>query len=214
MSTGWFAEGPDGKRYAPTEKQVLARLTEQHAPLEFDVKYIGQAYGRDGSRSAHDRLLWHEKLQEIALRQAPDGCQIALLMVAVQPNNQIITVFNPHAREREGGQSRIRAGIDKLYGTTERERVALYEAAMIRYFRPDFNVEFKDSFPSTSLKILQDCYAKDFSAVVAEFYFDNMPFLLRSETVAATEHHMAQYDLHSDEDRRSFFHIMSAPQGA
>ncbi len=44
----------------------------------------------------------------------------------------------------------------------------------------EINKEFKDSFPSTNMKCLQDCYDKDFSAIVAEFCFDEIPFLLRS----------------------------------
>lgn len=200
-----FVEAQDGQRYAPTGDQILVRLSQQHIPLEFDVRYIGQSFGRDGSRSALDRLLSHETLQKIALRQAPPGHQIALLLVEVQPNNQLVTVLNPHADEVDHDGSRIQAGLDKLFGTSERERVALYEAAMIRYFQPEFNIEFKDSFPSTRLKILQDCYKKDFSAVVVEFYFDDMPFVLRSGKVVASHYHIAQYNLHSEEERRAFF---------
>lgn len=201
----WFVEDQDGQRYAPTDDQILTRLGQQHAPLEFDVKYIGQSYGRDGERSALDRLLRHETLQKIALRQAPAGHHIALVLVAVQPSNQLITVFNPHAESPDHDGSRIRAGIDKLFDTSERERVALYEAAMIRYFEPEFNIEFKESFPSTRLKILQDCYDKDFSAVIAEFCFDDAPFVLRSKKVAGSRYHIANYSLHSEEDRRAFF---------
>jgi len=201
----WFVEDRNGQRYAPTGDQILTRLGQQHAPLEFDVKYIGQSYGRDGARSALDRLLSHETLQKIALRQAPAGHHIALVLVAVQPSNQLLTVFNPHAESRDHDGSRVRAGIDKLFGTSERERVALYEAAMIRYFEPEFNIEFKGSFPSTRLKILQDCYDKDFSAVIAEFCFDDVPFVLRSEKVAGSRYHVANYSLHSEENRRAFF---------
>jgi len=203
----WFVEARDGKRYAPTGEQILTCLRQQHAPLEFDVKYIGQSYGRDGSRSAHDRLLSHETLQKIALRQAPPGYEIALLLVAVQPGNRLLTVFNPRAEEQDRDGSRIQAGLDKLFGTSERERVALYEAAMIRYFQPEFNIEFKDSFPSTRLKILQDCYEKDFSAVIAEFCFDDIPYFLRSEKVAASQHHIVNHSLHSEKERCAFFSL-------
>jgi hypothetical protein len=201
----WFVEAQDGQRYAPTTDQILVRLSQQHAPLEFDVRYIGQSFGRDGSRSALNRLLSHETLQKIALRQAPPGHQIALVLVEIQPNNQLVTVLNPHAEEQDHDGARIQAGLDKLFGTSELERVALYEAAMIRYFQPEFNIEFKDSFPSTRLKILQDCYKKDFSAVITEFCFDDIPFVLRSEKVAASYYHVARYNLHSEEDRRAFF---------
>lgn len=201
----WFVEDRAGQRYAPTSDQILTRLSQQHAPLEFAVKYIGQSFGRDGSRSSLDRLVSHETLQKIALRQAPHGHHIALLLVAVQPGNQLLTVINPHAQQQDDDGSRIQAGLDKLFGTNDRERVALYEAAMIRYFRPEFNIEFRDSFPSTRLKILQDCYRKDFSAVIAEFCFDDMPFSLRSETVKASKYHIAYHNLHAEADRRLFF---------
>lgn len=203
----WFVEASDGQRYAPTDDMILSRLAQQHEPIKFDVRYIGQSFGRDGSRSALDRLQSHETLQKIALKQPPEGYQIALLLVALQPENQLMTAFNPNAEEKDQGGARIRAGLDKLFGTTDRERVSLYEAAMIRYFQPEFNIEFKDSFPSTRLKVLQDCYEKDFSAVSAEFYFDDIPFVLCSEKVAASHYHLAFHDLHTEEDRRAFFSL-------
>jgi hypothetical protein len=201
----WFVEGEDGQRYAPTEEQILLRLREQHGPLQFDVKYIGQSYGREGSRSALDRLISHETLQKIALRRAPSGYVLTLLLVEVHPANQVLTILNPYAEEEDADGSRIQAGLEKLYGTSERERIALYEAAMIRYFRPEYNIEFKDSFPSTRLKLLQDCYDKDFSAVVAEFCFDDIPFVLKSESVQAAAYHIVKHSLHTDSDRRMFF---------
>jgi hypothetical protein len=204
----WFVEDQDGKKYRATDEMIWTRLAEQDGPSPFDVRYIGQAYGRDGSRSSLDRLLGHEKLQEIALRGAPKGHAIALIMVEVQPNNQIITTINPHAHQRGSGRSRITPGVDKLFNTTESERIALYEAAMIRYFQPQYNTEFKNSFPSTNLKILQDCYAKDFSSVIAEFGFDSLPFALQSDIISPTQHHFAHYDLHTEDERRSFFQMV------
>lgn len=203
----WFVESADGRRYAPTEDQLLMALRQQHGPLNFDVKYIGQAYGRDGTRTSLKRLLQHETLQKIALRGAPEGYSIGLLMAEVHPNTQVLTIFNPHAKEKDETGQRTRAGLDKLFGTSEQERIALYEAAMIRYFKPVYNVEFKNSFPSTRLKILQDCYEKDFSAVIAEFAFDAIPFVLCSDSVEPRDWHLASYDLHDEQERRVFFGV-------
>lgn len=202
---GWFAEDEEGQRYAPTGDQILMQLGRQHSPLEFDVRYIGQSYGTTGSRSALDRLLKHETLQKIALKQPPPGYQIHLLLLAIQPNNRILTVISPQADYRDSNGMRVRSGLDKLYGTNADERISLYEAAMIRYFRPEFNIAFKDSFPSTRLKILQDCYEKDFSAVIAEISFDEMPFLLKSEDVNPAQSHLAFHSLHAEDNRRMFF---------
>lgn len=38
----------------------------------FDIQYIGQAYGKSGSRNALDRLRKHETVQKIALQGVPE----------------------------------------------------------------------------------------------------------------------------------------------
>jgi len=194
-----------GQRFFPNEQEMQARLSSESKAVNFEVKYIGQAYGQDGSRNAVDRLLKHETLQKIALKGVPDGYRFSLLLLAIQPNNQLFTLMNPFASNKDEGPSRIRSGLDKLFNTTEQERIALYEASLIRYFSPEYNKEFKNSFPSTNLKILQDCYDKDFSAVVAEICIDELPFRLHSKEVEVANYHIANHDLHKDEDRRMFF---------
>lgn len=201
----WYVSDGTENRYFPKEIECLNRLHNQFGVMNFHVKYIGQSYGKDGSSSAYDRLLKHETLQKIALKGAPKGYRVELLLVEVEPNNQIITMFNPFAEDIESGDSRIVQGLDKLFHTSEKERVALYEAAMIRYFYPEFNTTFKDSFPSTNLKVLQDCYDKDFSSVSAELVIDDLPIALCSETIEPSSMHFAQHDLHTDKARKVFF---------
>ncbi|TFB37233.1 hypothetical protein [Pseudomonas sp. F01002] len=202
-----YLEDANGDRYWPSVEEIQIRLSNESKAVTFNVKYIGQAYGKDGSRNAMDRLLKHETLQKIALKGVPDGYKLTLLMLAIQPNNQLFTVMNPFAKNGDSGEDRIKQGLDKLYNTTEAERVSLYEAALIKYFYPEFNKEFKDSFPSTNLKILQDCYSKDFGAVVAEICIDELPFVLFSDKVKPKLYHVAKHNLHKDEDRRMFFGI-------
>lgn len=201
----WYIRDPQGDRVGPDDNQMLNLLSDQTGSVKFEVKYVGQAFGKDGSRTAVDRLLKHETLQKIAIKGVPEGYQLSLLLLAIQPQNQTITLLNPRARDATQGEARISNGIDKLYATTEEERISLYEAALIRYFYPEFNKEFKDSFPSTNLKILQDCYDKDFSAVVAEICFDELPFRLWSGAVPPKNYHIARHNLHESEDRNMFF---------
>lgn len=203
----YYLENDSGQRYWPNESDMQVRLSSESNAVNFEVKYIGQAYGKDGSRNAVDRLLKHETLQKIALKGVPDGYRLTLLLLAIQPNNQLFTVMNPFAKNNDEGSQRIKSGLDKLFNTTERERIALYEASLIRYFYPEFNKEFKDSFPSTNLKILQDCYEKDFSAVAAEICIDDLPFKLYSSVVKPDLYHISKHDLHKDEERRMFFGI-------
>lgn len=123
-------------------------------------------------------------------------------------------MINPFAKNNDESGARIQSGLQKLFNTTEEERVSLYEAALIRYFYPEFNKEFKDSFPSTNLKILRDCYDKDFCTVVAEICIDDLPFHLWSKTVEPKVYHIAEHNLHKDEDRRMFFGFDAKPANA
>ena len=194
-----------GKRYWPDPDELQARLNAVSGVIDFDVKYIGQAYGQDGSRNALDRLLAHETLQKISLKGVPADYKLTVLLLSIQPDSQLFTVFNPFAKNSDDEGARIKSGLDKLFNTSEQERVTLFEASLIRYFYPEFNKEFKDSFPSTNLKALKDCYDKDFSAIVVQICIDVLPFTLKSQNVAPTRYHIIQHDLHKAEDRKMFF---------
>ena len=201
----WHLTDEEGNRYAPTDEQLMQAFTLQHGIPEFEVVYVGQAYGKDGSRSAIDRLRKHETLQKIALTGVPDGYRLELLLLEIEPATTMFTVLNPWAKDSSAGKDRIGKGLDKLFGTSEHERITLYEASLIRHFRPHYNTEFKNSFPSTNLKVLADCYDKDFAAVVAEICFDIPPFQLFSESAPVQRDIVIRHDLHNGEDRKIFF---------
>lgn len=201
----WYVLGDNGTRSFPADEEISRRLALTDAPTHFDVQYIGQAYGSEGSRNALDRLRKHETLQKISLQGVPDGYRLELLLFEVVPATRVITFFNPRAEDKSQGAKRIDAGLDKLFGTDERERVSLFEAAFIRYFRPPFNDKFKDSFPSTNMKVLKECYAKDFSAVMAEINFDELPYQLFSGHIPVAHSHIANHSLHTEEERNVFF---------
>ena len=198
-----YAVDESGQKFGIPEEAVTHFMQQRS---KFKVKYVGQAYGKDGSRNALDRLVKHETLQKIAVTGVPADMSLQLLLLEVEPNTQLITAFNPFAKIKNESGSRIKAGIDKLFHTSEQERISLYEAALIRYFYPQFNKEFKDSFPSTRLKVLQDCYDKDFSMIAAEINLDDLPFQLCSEVVEPSHSHIAKYDLHIDKQRKAFFY--------
>jgi hypothetical protein len=200
--TGYYVVDPAGTRSFPGPDATMMRLKAQ---IEFKVLYIGQAFGESGSRNALDRLRKHETLQKIALKGIPDGYVLTLLMLEILPANRMIMMFNPFAKDTTQGDQRISRALDKLASTSEAEKTTLYEAALIRYFAPPYNKEFKNSFPSTNMKVLAECYSKDIVGVTAEISLDNLPFRLCSGTVAARDSHIAHHDLHKEEDRRVFF---------
>ena len=201
----WYVIDENGNRFFPSETTALQRLNNEQNAIAFDVLYIGQSYGKDGSRNALDRLLKHETLQKISLKGVPEKHKLYLLLLEIQTGNRMITAFNPWAKEKDHGAQRIKSGINKLFDTSEAERITLYEASFIRYFQPQYNVEFKESFPSTNMKSLRDCYDKDFSALISEICIDELPFKMFTKTVTAKQYHIAKHDLHDDEALKMFF---------
>ena len=53
---GFFIKNGDGY-WAPSDNDMLRRLNDEQDAIRFEVLYIGQAYGKEGSRNALDRLL-------------------------------------------------------------------------------------------------------------------------------------------------------------
>jgi hypothetical protein len=201
-----YLKDTGGKKHWIDPIDLLLEISATLQPIEFKVLYIGQAYGKKGERNAIQRLRKHETLQEIALKGKEEGYTLTLILVGVSTNG-LITSFNPHAKDVDKTRSseRIGKGLDKLFGTSEAERITLYEAAMIRYFQPYYNKQLKNSFPSTNMKILSDCYEKDMQAIIAEFCVDKFPYRLFSEHREAQIIHIAHFDLHKETDRKSFF---------
>lgn len=206
---GFYLLGDAGENISFNQKLILQDLNYQTQATNFEVKYIGQSYGKGGSRNAINRLLKHETLQKISLQGVPNGYHLSLLLIQIQSNNQLFTLINPFAQNDDNAKSRIQSGVDKLFNTSEQERISLYEASLIRYFSPQYNKEFKNSFPSTNLKILQDCYEKDFSGIVAEICLDDLPYRLFSDSVEPATQHIITHDLHERDARRMFFGLQS-----
>ncbi|KAA0070019.1 hypothetical protein CIW50_27815 [Tardiphaga sp. P9-11] len=214
MPDGWTLEqeegayhlqSPEGGKYEFKNEELFKALRQSGINVNFDVQYIGQAYGDEGSRTAFERLKKHETLQKISLEGVKAGYRLEVLLLEPVAGNRVITLFNPKAENKADGADRIAAGLDKLFDTTEKERISLYEAALIRYFKPPYNSKFKDSFPSTNMKLLKECYDKDFAAVIAEVGFDELPYELCSDSVEAKHKHFATHDLHDDASRQVFF---------
>jgi len=203
-ASGWYVVDAAGTKSVPSQNALMARVNAE-MNINFKVLYIGQAFGDNGSRNALDRLRKHETLQKIAVKGVPQGYVLTLLLLEITDSPRMIMMFNPFAKDTTQGLNRIDKGIEKLANTSAAERTTLYEASLIRYFSPHYNKEFKDSFPSTNMKLLADCYDKDIAAVTAELALDGLPFKLYSDSVVARDFHVAHHDLHKEEDRKVFF---------
>lgn len=181
---------------------------------QYKVLYIGQAFGNEqGKRSAIDRLKSHSTLQKILA-----DC------LASKPASEIqIGIFQfDRAKLLTAMDGRDKSVISDIRDTKRlfnvidarislKSEIAIIEAALIRYFKPEYNIKLKEDLPSQTSKTLQDCYKYDISAIavnlVTRFEQYNMDVQLYSDFAPKKTWHLVQIELHNPEERKTFFCI-------
>ena len=193
-------------RYVPAHAISLAGIVREQELQRLEVLYVGQAYA-EGNRTAIDRLKSHSTLQRILADthyEMPDD-EILLLAFEYAPY-RVISSFDgidKKAIDDERDTKRFISILENPLSTAQ--QICLTEAGLIRYFRPRYNVVYKESFPASDQALLNECYEFDFSALIVEIGTEELQLPLYSASVAASEHHIAQFDLVDSKKRRSFF---------
>jgi hypothetical protein len=202
----------DGKPRLSAKSAMLLGLCgpEYWNHLDLEVLYVGQSYGEGGSRTAVQRLQSHSTLQSIyaeAIRQSPDQ-EIWLVLLCFE--RYMLASFDGVTKNyqttEEEDESHRRSVI--YNPVSEQQEVNFTEGALIKYFRPDFNIKYKDSFPSPAHATYEQCYAIDLNAVAVEVQTEDLMLRLWSPTVAPQWTHLAKYPLHSEQHRRSMFDLV------
>lgn len=180
---------------------------------EFEVLYIGQAYGKDGSRTAFERLETHSTLQKILTKYRSEnpGKHIYILLLEFQ--KQLSMSFD---------------GISKQYTKTEEESdkhmeevccnlpednqvINITEAALINYFKPEYNVNFVDNFPNENHKGYKQYFDLDYNSLTVELdmEFDHAPIIqLYTRTNRVNNSFgFIRYKLFNDNERSSMYEI-------
>jgi hypothetical protein len=172
--------------------------------LDLKVMYVGQAYGSEGERSAVTRLSRHETLQAIyaeAVQRAPDK-EVALVLLGLDDPYGLI-MFAPVEGDVEQITERFRELTTPI---GEQQQINFTDAALIRYFQPQYNRVFRDTFPSPAHKTYAECYDLDLNLVAFEMETSEaMRTRLYSDTVSRLWTHTAEFFLHSKEERRHMF---------
>ena len=177
--------------------------------LALEILYIGQSYGVEGSRRAPKRLKSHATLQGIyseAIRRSPDQ-EIWLVLWSFEP--YLYIAFDPTHDTYGTTLSEDDDHIHKVIKNdfTEQQQINFTEAALIRYFEPEYNKLYKDSFPNPAHKTYSECYELDINSVAVELNSENIMCQLWSPTILPDWTHFIVYQLHSKEERKSMFNF-------
>lgn len=178
-----------------------------HDKLDVEIMYIGQAFGKKGGRHALNRLKDHSTLQKIQadiLSSDPDS---ELLLILIEYDDPIAMLNIDGASKPMVSDQEDDRHITDILTTPipDAELVTMAEAGLIRYFQPYYNTVYKNNFPETGMKTLQKCYNLDFSALSIEIDTEDLHFKIFSPFTQKHFHHIAMFDLHTEECRRHFF---------
>lgn len=204
---------------APSEFEVDAQFlyfsSSSAKVIEFEVHYIGQSFGKKGERNAFSRLKSHSTLQKILtdfIVGRPDR-RVYIILLEFTP--QLMTFHD---------------GLSGVYSTTSEENekhiqdvlcdlprynqvINITEAALINYFKPEYNVNFVDNFPNKDHKGYEQYYALDYNSLTVEvdLEFDNFPLvqLYTENNRINTSFDFIKYNLFNDPKRLSMYDIFS-----
>lgn len=174
----------------------------------FEVLYVGQAIGQ-GNRSAQQRLTSHSTFQKILALSAHDTPDNEIVVFMFQfDHEQVFSSMDGRAIGAIADGSNEKRLMGAIRNPPDKkQKIAMVEAGLIRYFQPHYNEIFKIKFPSTKHKTLLSCKALDVSALIVELDTSDLGFTMWSPSVTASDHHIARYDLVNLQNRMSFFNL-------
>jgi hypothetical protein len=136
-------------------------------------------------------------------------------LVLFRFEEMLLVTFDGRSKSYGTSDEQDLAHMQSVLGTpvTEAQRINYTEAALIRYFRPPYNTEYKNSFPSPAHASYAECYDLDLNAVTVEIDSRQIRCRLWSEAVEPTWIHLPRFELHSKEERQSMFDFFPEASG-
>lgn len=148
-------------------------------PVELDTKYIGQAFGDNGSRNIYDRIgKGHEHIQKL-IATCPDSKELALNFFSLHPKSEMLG----QAKDPKLLEFLKAINENKQDDTTPSQYVNLTELGLITYFKPSDNIALKSrtfNAPNDDLKTINEINSK-YSGIIISMYLNDDNIKIFSE---------------------------------
>ncbi|AEK19215.1 hypothetical protein MMKA1_03260 [Methanococcus maripaludis KA1] len=163
--------------------------------LDFEVLYIGQSFGKDGCRNVDQRLLSHSTLQKIyseILLNDPNKEIWLLLLSFDEPYQYILLTNKSKQMDSKNWVENRKAG----NSIPLNQRINYTEAALINYFKPEYNEKFKENFPDPNHKSYTSCFEYNMDRIGFELITGpDFPINLYSKEIKSDYYHTGIYSL-------------------
>ncbi|MGO2566472.1 MAG: YecA family protein [Brochothrix thermosphacta] len=175
-----------------------------------EIVYIGQSYGKLGNRDALKRLESHETLQKVMADVLYEdiNSEIAITLWEFTPRllHSMDGRNNYQVKESEDVEHMLEV-LKAPPLVIDKQIINVTEAALINYFKPRYNVNFVNNFPSSSHKGYTFYYDYDYNAIKVELDPSCVNIKIHSEHVNYNQFEPVEYLLNTKEQRKSMFDI-------
>jgi hypothetical protein len=179
--------------------------------LETEIIYIGQSFGKDGERTAPERLKSHSTLQRIQSDLLYEGPEKDLTLILIEFTPRLLSAFDGISNDYEKTQEEDLAHLKEVVSNPplvlNNQIVNITEAAIINYFKPEYNDKFINNFPDIEHKGYKQYYDLDYNAVCVELDPDAIGLSLYSKEKHYHPFNSIEYTLHPENIRKSMFEI-------
>lgn len=183
-----------------------------HEVVNHEVLYVGQSIGSKNTSNAYQRILKHEKLQQILaniVENEPYNEVFILLMIMNKP--KLFGVSLPHfynSQTIDNNFERMRMFIsnDSL---SLKEIINITEACLIKYFKPHYNILLKNIGSTGNEKFLEKCRKYDINSISVALDTSCVNVALYSLQQKAAYRHHAKLQVHLENSRITIDHLLS-----
>ncbi|WP_339279462.1 hypothetical protein NYE40_05255 [Paenibacillus sp. FSL W8-1187] len=199
---------------SPIDAQVFLnkQLSKSWKPLQMEVLYIGQSYA-GGHRFAQHRLSAHSTLQKILtdFHSKYHDKRIYLLLLEMTP--MLNTTMDGISKKYQVSEQEDQEHLEKVLSNLPvyEQVINITEAAMINYFKPYYNTNFIENFPSAKHKGYKQYFDLDYNCLTVEMdmEFDNLPMIILSTETNKISNpwEFIEFNLYNDSDRTNMYDI-------
>lgn len=199
--------------YAKSSLYYFMHQRNYNKDMDSELLYVGQSFGANGERKSPDRLKSHSTLQNIyseAIQNNPDK-EIWINLLSFE--RILFTSFDglDKTNKREDNEVEKVSNVMHKFMTNklnEKQIINFTEASLIKYFRPKYNIIYKDKFPDPAHKSYTECYDLDINSVAIEMDTEPIGTKLFTNTVQPRFINLGSFTLKSRENRKSLFNIL------
>lgn len=178
---------------------------------DLEVAYIGQAYGRNADRTIDYRLIKHEKVQKIAIDILNKGSNEEILIIGINVDTNDMTTLRSdlNSREKIRKNKLIEIATAAQERISEGQTITIFEASVIKLFKPILNKEYKETFPSQDFTSYGEIYKTKFNHI--SLIIDTLPVHARVFSPNMLERKYLFHTVHSlatNEEKKSLFDFL------